>query len=379
MLKGLELMTSEELVEIGRLIGVEGSMTPRELRAKVKNWTRQAVGCEETNAPAVERAVLEWTARRWNVAVEPHLNTDDLERALRITIASEAAGFLEPGWQVVCALIACGPAGTSDVKLDMLQNAATLAVPSRTALKERRQSWNELCRRWNGRDPRQDLEPALATLRGRQDSGRGFLSLGVVLSLVDGRVTVEVERLFRDCCDALGLERQEANEVLQQANELFWHHHNRVSPTSASDLTQTSLAESAARRSIEASEALEALALEARANLLAVGAPARRTARGGWSRLVGGFSGLSGFFASRQDQGDPAELARIVYHTILKQHQDVVDSQEEAPPAPVVVAPAPVPEELEEEELPTPAPAAPELAPAPSRRVIRLNPTSEGP
>lgn len=399
MIRGLELMGAEELSAVAALTGIEEGATPEETRKRAVAWMGKSVGCENSSNDIVERLVLEWTARRLDVAFDKSISTDDLERKLRLHIAASASEFLTPGWRLVCALMSAGPANTLPTKLAMLEQAAALAVPSRTALRERRAEWSDLCKRWTGGDPRPELESELEQLKRAGDRGRDCLTVGVIICLVDGRISVDEERLFRHCTEQIGITREQTNDILARVNDLFWRHQNELTPTSARQDNKVRLAEEAARRTMFESGALEGLATEARLDLLAHAVPEEDDQKTGWSRLMGRFSGLGGFFSSKLKDERDATMARIVYHTILKQHEEVavaeaarsaenrqaVKAAELIPSvnsAPAPVAPPPEPEP-EPEPVPAPAqaPAVPApfselsqtVAPPPPKRIIKLD------
>lgn len=373
MLEGLELMKPEELTEIARLIELEGTFAESEMRRQILAWMGRAVGTQETAKNAVERAVLEWVAGVWGVHYSAGLDTDDLERLVRLQIAKEATEFLNPRWRIACAMIAVGAENNRHLKLRMLEEAASLAVPSRTALKAQREEWESLIRAWSTIDPAEVLDADLETLRQQGASGEQCLTLGLALSLVDGRIAMREERLCEHCADALGMSRGARKDMVGRLNELFWSHQNKATPVTGMPVNSTPV-QKAAHAVLHDSGALEALATESRRVLVEKSVPKEDTQKKStWSRVMGAVSGLSGFFSNKVEDGSQAFVARIVYHTILKQHAEVVASTPSEEPLPAVPVPqTALPTTVPTAELPTKAPPAVAAAPTKSAP-LKLN------
>ena len=324
MYTGLSLMNAQELAEITRLIGVEEPPESRDVLFDiVSGWLARTVRKEGRAQEEVERCVLESTAQLWRIIVPDGTDTNDLERALRLKIAQDAVEFLTPGWALCCALIASGQRNNIDLKLDMMENAASTAVPSSRARSSKREEWNELCRRWADSDPMNDLEPFLQAIKERPELQSECLTLGLALSLLDGSIGFPTERLYRAICDELEIGRGTSDEIKKKVSDLYWKHHNAAQPTQDSEERSTDPIQTAARRTVYDAGALEALAAEARQELFASFVPEEKP-KTGWSKFVGGLSGMSPFFSSKMKNDTHATLARVVYHTILKQHDAVV-------------------------------------------------------
>ena len=162
---GLSLMNEKELAEITRLIGVDQPPSSRDVLLDiVSGWIARAVKKEGRAREEVERCVLEWTADSWKIIIPERTDTNDLERALRLKIAQDAAHFLSPGWALCCALIAVGQSSNIQDKLDLMEEAAAAAVPSQRARRAKREEWNRLCERWSKTDPRPELDSYIAAV-----------------------------------------------------------------------------------------------------------------------------------------------------------------------------------------------------------------------
>ena len=132
----LSLMNEKELAEITRMIGVQVPPSSKEvLRDIVSGWIARAVKKEGRAQEEVERTVLEFTAKMWRIIVPEGTDTNDLERSLRLKMAHDASEFLSPGWALCCALIAVGKQTNIPKKLDLMEEAASTAVPSQKARK----------------------------------------------------------------------------------------------------------------------------------------------------------------------------------------------------------------------------------------------------
>ncbi len=324
MYVGLTLMNEKELAEITRLIGVEHPPSSKDILFDiVSGWIARTVKKEGRAQEEVERCVLEWTAKAWKILVPDGTDTNDLERALRLKIAQDAADFLAPGWALCCALIAVGKQSNIQDKLDLMEQAAATAVPSRRARSAKRAEWNTLCDRWSKVPPAADLEPYIEAVAARPELHAECLTLGLALSLLDGSISFPTERLYREICDRLDMGRADSDDIKQKVNDLYWKHHNAASPTQTKDDFFSDPVRSATERTVYDAGALEVLAFEARTRLFTELEPEPKK-KTGWSKLVGGLSGLSPFFSCIMKNEVLATLARVVYHTILKQHDAVV-------------------------------------------------------
>lgn len=393
MFDGLAKMNEAELAEITRLIGVDKPPSSRDILFDiVSGWLARAVKKQGTSQAEVERAVLEWTAVVFKTPFEPTIDTNDLERLIRRKIAAEAAAYLEPSWTITCALIAVGKGEAAGRKLDLLEQSASMAVPSQAALARLRAQWDRLCARWKDHDPMVEIRPHIATVASRSDLGVECLTLGLALSLLDGGIPFPTERLFREVAGEFGLDRGKADTLQKRVSNLYWKHHNAAHPTHQRVGGYGDPVGSAARQTVYEAGALEALATDARANLfLSLRPDSKKT---GWSRMMGSLSGMSAFFSDKMRDSDQATLARVVYHTIVKQHVAVVAANVErreieaerqvrmakAAPAPPVSAPFPEPvaspvpdfQEPNQEEL-APPPLTDQVEQPVVKRVIKLD------
>lgn len=322
---GLSLMNEDELAEITRLIGVEQPPGSRDVLVDiVSGWIARAVKKEGRAQEEVERCVLEWTAESWKILIPAGTDTNDVERSLRLKIAQDAADFLSPGWVLCCALIAVGQESNIQAKLELMEEAASTAVPSQRARRVKRAEWSNLCSRWSKTDPTEELDSYLSVMKERPELQGECLSLGLALSLLDGKIGFPTERLYRHICDQLDMPRAESDDIKAKVNDLYWKHHNAVMPTQTKDgEPQADPIRSATQKTVYDAGALEALAIEARQRLFASLEPKDKK-KSGWSKLVGGLSGMSPFFSNKMKNSMHATLARVVYHTILKQHDAVV-------------------------------------------------------
>lgn len=319
MFDGLALMDEAELAEITRLIGVEKPPASREiLHDIVSGWLARAVKKEGKSRPEIERAVLEWTAFAFKIPFESEVDTNDLERAIRRRIAQDAAEYLHPSWTITCALVAVGKGENISRKLTLLEQAASMAVPSQAALHNLRQQWEQMCARWSQMDPLEELRPYIADVAGRSELGVECLTLGLALSLLDGSISFPTERLFRQVAEEFGLGRTKSDNLQKRVSDLYWKYHNAAQPTQQGAGSYHDPIGSAARQTVYEAGALEALATDARVRLFASLEPEPK--KSGWSRLMGSLSGMSPFFSDKMKDGDQATLARVVYHTVVKQH-----------------------------------------------------------
>jgi hypothetical protein len=330
MYTGLSLMNAQELAEITRLIGVAEPPESRDILFDiVSGWLARTVKKEGRAQEEVERCVLEWTAQLWRIPVPEATDTNDLERSLRLKIAQDAGEFLAPGWAICCALIASGKKSNIDLKLDMMESAVSTAVPSGRARSIKRAEWNEYCRRWSTLDSLAELEPYIEAIKVRPELQSECLTLGLALSLLDGSIAFPTERLFKNICDQLDIGTGDASEIQKRVSDLYWRHHNAAQPTdSGEDTVAIDPIQAAARQTVYGAGALESLAAEARQELFSSLEPVKKPS--GWSKFVGGLSGMSPFFSNKMKDDTQATLARVVYHTILKQHDAVVIAARQA-------------------------------------------------
>lgn len=319
MLRGLELLSDSEMVEVGNLIGVD--LKPDKSRtARLLSWMAEVVELGRTEPKAVERAVLEWVAKRWSIDFHAGIDTNDLERLVRRKIATEATEFLAPAWRIACALMAEEASVVADQKFEMLTKAAEQVVPSDSVLKKHHEQWSELAVTWAREDPRAAIAGDLKTLAKHPALGRQALMLGLVIALADGRLSEGEERLVDYIGPGMGLSEEDARELTSQLNQRFCEHRARQTTlgplASGLEAAELTLAESGA---------LAGLARQARENVVhEEGDAAAEPAAQGWSKLLGALSGIVHFFSSKTDEEAPANLVRIVYLTIERQRAEIV-------------------------------------------------------
>jgi hypothetical protein len=319
MFDGLAMMNEAELTEIARLIGVEKPPASRDvLHEIVVTWLARAVKKDGKSRPEIERAVLEWTATAFKLPFDSSLDTNDLERAIRRRIAEDAASYLHPSWTIICALVSVGKSDNIPRKLTLLEQAASMAVPSQTALHALRSEWDRLCAHWSQQDPMEELRPYISQVAERSELGVECLTLGLALSLLDGGISFPTERLYRQVAEEFGLDRGKSDNLQKRVTNLYWKHHNAAQPTQQSGGGFTDPVGSAARLTVYEAGALEALATDARVRLFSSLEPEQK--KSGLSRLMGSLSGMSPFFSDKMKDGAKATLARVVYHSIVKQH-----------------------------------------------------------
>lgn len=323
MYKGLALMNREELAEITRLIGVDVPPASQEVLFDiVTGWLARGVNLEGCSQLEVERCVLEWTARAFQITYPPSMDTNELERLIRLKIANDAVEFLSPGWTISCALASVGRTDTMPQKLDLLERAASMAVPSQTKRREIRSEWEDLARKWAKSNPREDLADAVEALENNLEAASECLTLGLALSLLDGSIPFNTERLFRELSDDFGMNRGDSDAIQKKVSDLFWTHHNAATPTGHKEKIEHDPVARAARQTVFEAGALEALATEAKIKLFE-SIEGDVPKKSGLSRLMGSLSGISPFFSNKMKNATDATMARVVYHTILKQHAAV--------------------------------------------------------
>lgn len=337
MLKGLHLMSEAELAEVARMVGSDPEAEPSEMRRAAMDWIARRVGAQAGDAQGLERAALERIAREFSLDVGPDTDVNELERSVRIKVASEAAEYLTPAWHLASALVAIGPDDAVAPKLKLLEKIASLAVPSRKAREKLVSDWHARCNRGDCvADLMEELKPTLALLKQKPDKLGQALTLALVISLADGRFAVEEEKLFRDICHELGVSPDGANDLLKKVNSKFWAHQTDVGLKSQPDQTRPTDESSAALRAAEltlsASGTLEGLVLEAR-DKVAQGEESSTTLvqpKTGWRRLFGGLSGVTQYLHQRLRSEDDVKLVRLGYLCIVRQHAQAEVEREQA-------------------------------------------------
>ena len=355
MLEGLQLMGAAELGELAKLTRLDEkkreSMNEDELRRHILQWAGKSVGASSSDPAAIEHACLNWVAQHWNIALED--DVDELERALRIRIADDASQYLAPVWWVAVALIAAGPADAIGPKIRLLEKAASLVVPSRSARQKLANQWREKAESWGFRGLEQpEIKQALEQLRKAPEKADQALILALVISLADGRLAMEEERLFRAMGDEVGFSSTQLSELIRKVNERYWGHQIEVAPKRAVDDSETEklTAMQAAQKTLDSAGTLEGLCLEACDKAVHLGEAQDHAPKSGWQRVLGTVSGLKGFFSNRMRSDNQVNLVRLVYLSIIHQHAEAANKAEAAAAkarqaaAAAAVAPAPTPD-----------------------------------
>lgn len=335
MLQGLQRMERAELNELGKLTRLDGkareAMTEDQLRRHILKWAGKVAGCSGTDPLQIERACLHWLARHWNVEIEGLDDTDELERALRIRIASDAAKYLAPTWWLACALIAAGPADALMPKIRLLEKAASLVVPSRSARQKLAENWRERCQEWGFEGhTKAEVVDALATLRQHPERADQALTLCLVISLADGRLAMEEERIFKALAEECGKGPEYVSELIRKVNSLYWGHQVSVAPKQDDAHQDKVAALQAAQMTLDSSGSLEGLCLEACDQVVGVVEQADHAPQSGWQRVLGSVSGLRQFFSNRIREDEQVNLVRLVYLSIIHQHAEAAAANERA-------------------------------------------------
>lgn len=353
MLSGLQLMGAAELGEIAKLTRLDPkqreSMDEDQLRRHILRWAGKLIGASATDPAAVERACLTWVAQQWNVPLEE--DVDELERALRIRIADDAAQYLSPVWWVAVALISAGPPDAVKPKIRLLEKAASLVVPSRSARQKLADQWYEKAESWGFQALKQpEIQQSLEQLSKTPEKADQALILALVIALADGRLAMEEERLFREMGEAVGFNHSQISELIRKVNERYWGHQVEVAPKRGGEDSETEklTALQAAQKTLDSARTLEGLCLEACDKAVQLADSPAHAPKSGWQRVLGTVSGLAGFFNNRMRSEDQVNLVRLVYLSIIHQHAEAANKAEEAAAkareetARLSVAPAPV-------------------------------------
>lgn len=318
MLDGLKLMGKAELSEILKQTGELPNSGTTDQMGQILQWLGRTAHISSSDPKEIERGTLFAVAKNWGLELSPSLNNDEVERSLRLKIAEDSSQYLGPAWKLACVFAAAGPAAAIEPKLDLLERAASLAVPSRKARKLLMQEWQELCKRWS------DTKLALEELSLSFDSPERFeqaMSLALVIALADGRLAVEEERLFRDLCERAGLNARQTGDMLNKISSLFWDNQSKALPKSVNVNPQDE--QEAALRGAEltlGTGMLEGFVLEAGDRLAGTEQEEANAPKSGWRKILGAFSGLSQYVSSKISSADYALMTRIVYLSILRQH-----------------------------------------------------------
>ncbi len=336
MLQGLELMGQAELGELLKLTHakVKEGIDESQMRLQIIQWAGKLVGCSSNDPAAIEMACLQWVAQHWGIDTSNLEDNDELERALRIRIAQDAAEYLGPVWWVSCVLIAAGPADAIGPKVRLLEQAAALVVPSRSARHKLTEQWREKCQEWglNGQTQPEAVQ-AIEHLGKTPEKAGQAITLAAVISLADGRLAMEEERLLRDMAHSCGISHEASGTLVRRINERYWGHQVEVTPKRAVETPEGDklAAMQAAQLTLDSAGTLEGLCLEACDKVVSLGDGTQEHApKSGWKRVLGTVSGLKQFFSNRMRSDEQVNLVRLVYLSIIHQHADAAAHAEAA-------------------------------------------------
>ncbi len=336
MLQGLHLMGEAELGELVKLTHAKGSesLDEDQKRRHILSWAGKVIGCSSHDPMVIEKECLLWLAGHWGVNTEELDDTDELERALRIRIADEASQYLGPVWWVSCALIAAGPADAIGPKVRLLDKAASLVVPSRSARHKLSENWKAKASEWGFDGLKQpEIQHAIEQLKKAPEKAEQALTLALVISLADGRLSMEEDRLVKDLGEACGFSHEQCSEKIRHVNHIYWGHQVEVTPKRQVETPEGDkrVAMQAAQLTLESAGTLEGLCLEAcdkvvgRAEVTEEHAP-----KSGWQRVLGTVSGLKQFFGNKMRGDEQVNLVRLVYLSIIHQHAEAAGKAEAA-------------------------------------------------
>jgi len=371
MLEGLQLMGQAELGELFKLTRAKAKdqMDETTLRQHILSWAANVVGCASKDPAAIEWASLQWVAGHWGIDTDQFDNNDELERALRIRIADDASQYLSPIWWVSCALIAAGPSDAIGPKVRLLEKAASLVVPSRSARQKLVERWKQVCQDWGLDGMHQpEVKEALELLSRSSDRLEQAITLAAVISLADGRLTMEEERLLRELAESCGMTHEASGVLVSRVNSMYWGHQVEVTPKRGIETPEGDkvAALQAAQLTLDSVGTLEGLCLEACDKVVNVAT--QHAPKSGWQRVLGTVSGLSQFFNNRMRSDEQANLVRLVYLSIIHQHAEAANQAEAAAAAArhALIAEAP--------QAPAAVSASTgEVGPKPSSRSIKLD------
>lgn len=370
MLEGLELMGQAELGELVKLTHAKprDGMDEDQMRRQIVQWAGKLVGCSSSDPAAIEHAALQWVAHHWGIDTSSLDTNDELERALRIRIADDAAQYLGPVWWISCVLIAAGPADAIGPKVRLLEQAASLVVPSRSARHKLTEQWREKCAEWglNGLG-QPEVRQAIEHLSKAPEKAGQAITLAAVISLADGRLAFEEEKLLREMAQECGITSEAAATLVRRINERYWGHQVEVTPKRAVETPEGDklAAMQAAQLTLDSAGTLEGLCLEACDKVVGMHDETQENApKSGWKRVLGTVSGLKQFFTNRMRSDEQVNLVRLVYLSIIHQHADAANKAEAAAAAARKHA---------EETAPAPVASTGEVGPKLTTRSIKLD------
>lgn len=322
-----------ELVKLTHAKSSEG-LNEDQKRRHILSWAGKIVGCHSQDPVVIEKECLLWLAGHWGVNTQELDDTDELERALRIRIADEASQYLGPVWWISCALIAAGPADAIGPKVRLLDKAASLVVPSRSARQKLSDNWRARASEWGFDSIKQpEIQRAIEQLKKTPEKADQALTLALVISLADGRLSMEEDRLVKDLGEACGMSHEQCGEKIRYVNSIYWGHQVEVTPKRQIESAEADkrVAMQAAQMTLESAGTLEGLCLEACDKVVGrAEAPEEHAPKSGWQRVLGTVSGLKQFFGNKMRGDEQVNLVRLVYLSIIHQHSEAAAKAEAA-------------------------------------------------
>ena len=344
MIQGLLYMKSEDLAEVSRLAGlsddaIAAATTREELIDKILHWMADVVGSsKKDNTEAIERDVIEWTARRWNIEVEANDATSDVEKRLRKAIADESSRHLMPFWEVGCAMAYVGPEDAVAPKLELMETAASRLVPSGAARQRLRTAWEQR------RAPDGSWEQVLETLaedielvKEDPDMVMSTLVLSLVVAMADGRFGTDEEFFYEALASQLGVTMEDATKLKTRVNNLYWEKQQELlaqrkrGNDEEDAVSEKYRALKAAHLTLETSGILQSLEDEVRSGFLGQlhktmsedpdfnqGVKSWRKSSMLWP--VGYAAGMCLYFKNRLKKHEHPGLIKAVFLSICRQH-----------------------------------------------------------
>ncbi len=347
MIQGLMYMDSDDLVEVSRLAGlddekIKAAETREELVKAILNWMADVIGCSKGDDEAIERQVIEWMARKWEIKLKSSDTTPELEKQIRVCIAEESSRHLLPFWEVGCAMAYIGPEEAVTPKLELMQTAAARLVPSGSARQRLRQAWE------SKRKPGGNWEDVLASLKddiqkvkADPDMIMSTLVLSLVVAMADGRFGTDEEYFYNSLAEQLGVTELDAANLQKRINGLYWEKTQELLQQVRKDKARTGKDETAqeekfralqaAHLTLETSGVLTALEGEVRSGFLGqlhktmANDPAFRQGVRSWNKTplmwpVGYAAGMCLYFKSRLRANEHPGLIKAVFLSLARQH-----------------------------------------------------------
>lgn len=321
MLDGLKLMGGAELAEIVRQTGAKApkdAITVALLQETTLDWLAKTCSCRSSEPAEIEKSTLLAVAKGWGLELDSKLPNDQLEREVRVKIAFDSAAYLRQAWTLACVLIAAGPEAAVPAKLELLEKAASLAVPSSKARQQLVAEWQANCNKWRGT---KELPPELELHFDSPERATQAFNLALVIALADGRLAVEEEHLFKILGGKMGKSHAETVESMRKISALFWDNEAKARPSKGGE--SPSADQDAALRAAEltlGTGLLEGFVLEAGEKLSGQDEIQENAPKSGWRKILGALSGFSDYVSHKISSENQALMTRIVYLCILRQH-----------------------------------------------------------